>query len=499
MLAYALAGTMGLGLCTGAWNLTAGASYSRGDNVPDSGVSTVTSVSRAEDNTAVSRAENTDTFRMEDSTATAWTPVENAPAQGADHVELYAAGPSDVIPERVPETEEERRDAEQLAGLIDNVTTVPETLESVAFTDMESFTRGRNLTVLGLAQTIAVIQNTDYDKLEQDLRDAINGISNAQEALRIGSRMSNEPIAGSVASMSMQNTYNSMYSQFEAIRNGDLQKSNADMIRQLQNASDQVVMGAETLYIALVAMNIQKGALERQLAALNRTVQEMETRYRLGQISALALSEVTSGRTALVSGLATLNSNLRIYKMQLENMLGASPTGEIRIGTLPTVTAEQIAAMNVETDLTAAKSRSYELLAAARTLETAEDTYKDSAKANYYDDTRSGYQNAVHTWTAAQYTYNSAVQSYELRFRTLYEQVHDYYQVWEAAKEALSAQQLSAQASELRYRQGNISQNTLFAARDELAAAEEKVSSAANDLFSSYNNYCWAVRHGILN
>ena len=32
-----------------------------------------------------------------------------------------------------------------------------------------------------------------------------------------------------------------------------------------------------------------------------------------------------------------------------------------------------------------------------------------------------------------------------------------------------------------------------------LQEAEEKVQTAANDLFSSYNTYCWAVEHGVLN
>ena len=36
-------------------------------------------------------------------------------------------------------------------------------------------------------------------------------------------------------------------------------------------------------------------------------------------------------------------------------------------------------------------------------------------------------------------------------------------------------------------------------ARDELSDAEEAVQSAAINLFSAYNTYCWAVQNGILN
>lgn len=47
-------------------------------------------------------------------------------------------------------------------------------------------------------------------------------------------------------------------------------------------------MSGETLYMAIYAMETQETALQRQLAAMNRTVEEMELRYELGQISALA-------------------------------------------------------------------------------------------------------------------------------------------------------------------------------------------------------------------
>ena len=62
----------------------------------------------------------------------------------------------------------------------------------------------------------------------------------------------------------------------------------------------------------------------------------------------------------------------------------------------------------------------------------------------------------------------------------------------------LACQQDSYAASELKYQQGTISENALLTARDALAEAEEKVLAAGNDLFSSYNSYCWAVQHGIL-
>ena len=68
-----------------------------------------------------------------------------------------------------------------------------------------------------------------------------------------------------------------------------------------------------------------------------------------------------------------------------------------------------------------------------------------------------------------------------------------------ARKVYLGTQNLSLTASELQYEQGTISPNALLTARDGLSDAEEAVQSAAIDLFSAYNTYCWAVQNGILN
>ena len=97
------------------------------------------------------------------------------------------------------------------------------------------------------------------------------------------------------------------------------------------------------------------------------------------------------------------------------------------------------------------------------------------------------------------YVYVSATQGAEMRFRTLYYQVRDNAQVLEAARAALTSKEADYAAMELKYAQGNISRNQLLSAQDEVEEARDKVHSAALDLFTSYNNYRWAVDYGILN
>lgn len=391
----------------------------------------------------------------------------------------------------------------ELEKLLEKVTIVPERLESIAYADIESRMRENSLTVLALQENIDMIESIDYEEWEDDLRDSLNEIANKQWGMiQAGSLPSDDPFyvsPDSYAHTQVQQLYDSLRVQFDAIKDGEMQEDNAGAMRQVKNLQDQVIMGAEMLYVTLVGLETQEASLQRQLASLNRTVEEMELRYNMGQVSALQLSQTKAGQTALASGLETLRMNIRNCKAQLEEMLGAEHTGELQLGTVPEVTEKQLAAMDVEKDLLEAKAKSYELYAATKTLEDEQETYKDAGKEHGYNEKNMQFRKAKHNWQAAQYTYNSTIQEYERKFRTLYAQVLDYKQIWEASKVSLESEKLDFAASELKYQQGTISQNAYLTAQDDLKAAEEAVQTAANDLFSSYNTYCWAVQHGILN
>lgn len=432
------------------------------------------------------------------------SPAESAP-------ETPEALPAETAPEEAQETEETA--SPSLAGpdLAENVTIQPDALGEVSFANVERRMRENNLQLLTLEQSVLTIEDIDYDKLYDQLWQQLNDIARAQWGLVQASNAmhSLSQIPGSGVTYSdyeyhtsydqLDRAYAAVREQFDALKEGDMQKDNADVVRQLNNLQDQIVMAGESLYAALTAMEGQGTGLRQQLEGLDRTVEEMELRYQLGQISAMQLAEVKSGRTALESGLATLRMNVRNYKLQLEMLIGAEQTGEIALGPLPEVTAEQLSQMALEKDLAAAREKSYELYDAAKTLEDARDQYKEDADYWGYNENRMEFRNAKRTWQAAQYTYNNIVQSYELKFRTLFAQVEDYHQIWEAAKVSLACEQSSYAASELKFQQGTISRNALLTAGDGLREAEEKVRSAAGDLFSTYNTYCWAVQHGILN
>lgn len=370
---------------------------------------------------------------------------------------------------------------------------LPDAAGSLSFANLESRMRENNLNLLMLQESINALEVLDYKVMEDDLRDALNQIANQQW------EMGQTPMLGALLSSSLQSSYDAAREQFDAIKNGELQADNDAFIRQLKNGQDQAVMAGETLYTALVSMNYSYGALERKLAALDRTIRVAELGYEQGNTSALALQQAKAGRAALVSGMETMKMNLATYTMQLESLIGEELTGTVLLQSVPGVTAEEIDAMDREADYAAAKAASYELFAARRTLDDARESYDDAV--DEYGSTSTDYHflSAKHRWQAAGYTYEAAVESFELKFKTLYLQTKDCYQVWEAAKTALETEEAGYAASELKFSQGSLSQNALLDARDSLAEAREKVATTGLDLFTSYNNYRWAVEHGILN
>ena len=365
----------------------------------------------------------------------------------------------------------------------------PDPVGQLSFANLENRMRENNLTILMLEESIASIDEIDFDKQIDDLRQQLNKIAASITILRL--------MGDSEAADALQANYDSMKAQFDQLYEGDVQDDYDAAVRQLRNTEDQMIKTAETIYINILELQNTDAQLQRSLAAMNRTVQEMELRYDLGQISTLQLQQTESGRTQLKSSLETVEMNLDNLIVQMEVMIGAEQTGALKLGEIPDVTDEQIAAMDLEKDLAAAKEVSYALFDAQKTLNDAKETYEDAIDGKGIN----SYQrkSAEHTWKAAQYTYEAAVQSFELSFRTAFNAVADQQQILKASQTALALQQNTYASMELKYQQGSISKNALQDAKDDLDDAQTAVDTARHNLFTAYRTYRWAVDKGLLN
>lgn len=371
--------------------------------------------------------------------------------------------------------------------------TAPDAEGTLRFENLSARMKTGYYTVMSLEENIAAIECIDYDKMYEDLRDGLNQIAEAQWM------MLQIPGAGETYTYkSLQDQYDTLRKTFDDIKDGKLQQDNADLVRQLRDAENQLLMAGQTLYINLLGLEDQSAALTRQTAALDRTIEEVKLRYELGQVSAMTLQQTEAGKTQVESGKAALDAAVAQLRRQLNAMTGEELTAPLTLNALPGVTAEQLASMDVEKDLEKAKAVSYDLYAAKLTLDDADEEYKDKAGDLGYNEDNYEYIAVKHRWQAAQYTYNAAVQNFELGFRSLYDSVQSYASALNAAKVSLECERSDLAAAQLRYEQGTISENALHTAEDELYTAQDTVSGAERDLFTAYNNYRWAVDYGLL-
>lgn len=371
--------------------------------------------------------------------------------------------------------------------------TTPDAAGTLRFENLSARMKTGYYTVMSLEENIAAIDCIDYDKMYEDLRDGLNQIAEAQWM------MLQIPGAGETYTYkSLQDQYDTLRKTFDDIKDGKLQQDNADLVRQLRDAENQLLMAGQTLYINLLGLEDQSAALTRQTAALDRTIEEVKLRYELGQVSAMTLQQTEAGKAQAESGKAAIDAAAAQLRRQLNAMTGEELTAPLTLNALPGVTAEQLSAMDVEKDLEKAKAVSYDLYAAKLTLDDADEEYKDKAGDLGYNKDNYEYIAVKHRWQAAQYTYNAAVQNFELSFRSLYDSVQSYASALNAAKVSLECERSDLAAAQLRYEQGTISENALHTAEDELYTAQDTVSGAERDLFTAYNNYRWAVDCGLL-
>ena len=436
--------------------------------------------------------------------------------------------------EKETKSADETKTEETDAAKSEETAAVQEVEGTLTFESLERRVKENNYTALALAENIAILDEIDYDQLEDDLRDGLNQIAELQWSLisspsmfdslmEYNVQMTTMPpeeqtgfandadlalakafdaLSGGFAESTnaqLQTQYDALRKQFDDIRSGKLQETNEGVKLQLETAQNQLVMAAESLYITLLGLERSDAALTRSLAALDRTLEEMELRHQMGQISDLQLEQVKSGRTQLVSGQQTLQMNMELLRMQLNAIIGEDVDAKLTLQPLPTVAQEHLDMMELDGDYAEAEKVSYETYAAKKSLDDAEETFKDVKKEYGSNSKKMEFTQAKHTWQAAQYTYDAAMQQYSLKFRTLYAQVKDYGQVLDAAREALALEQREYEAAQLKYQQGTLSHNALLDAENEMLAAQDTVADAQSDLFGAYHNYHWAVAYGILN
>jgi outer membrane protein TolC len=274
--------------------------------------------------------------------------------------------------------------------------------------------------------------------------------------------------------------------QMDSLKPEEYEKTYQENIRQISAVENQIIMGSESLYIAVLGLEQSLAEGNRGLGALARSVDEMELRYQLGQVSELNLLALKKTYSETQSQLTSLSTQIRNLKSPAADHGGEDPTGELILLPTPNVTDEMLTAMDSDTGLEAGLEANMDLYWKNKDVEDAQDDWEDA----------SGYSRTMahHTYQSKVYTYDAARQNFMLTYGNLYRAVFDNQQVLAAAQVSLAYEQKSCDATEKKFELGMISENALSDAKDALASAEDAVTKAETDLYSAYLSYEWATR-----
>ena len=425
------------------------------------------------------------------------------------------------------------------AGKLDTTQIVPVASGSLSFDQIEGRVRAHNLNVRAAQEGVEQVKSMNWDKALSEMDDAIEemedlidsmsgsstgAIASASASLaaslaklqqatdETSSIYAGEVVSGiaNVSSLTSMATYGAMQAEslkstLESLEDqrDDLKKQKdnypktiEDTERMVQSTIDQIVSGAESLYLTILTTELQYESLQDTLLSMNKTVEEMQLRYDLGQISAQTLLQVQNGYATLVNSLSGLENTMGTMRSSLQSLLGEVPDGTLSLTEVPSVSQAQLDAINDSSDLEKAKEKSYTLYNAARSVEKAEDDMDDARKDNGKNSYQ--YQMAEHAYQSAVYQQSAAIASFELSFQNLYRAIAPAQATLAVKEGDLAYQEQVCAAAELKYQQGNISANALQEAVNTRESARRDVEAARLDLFTAYHAYRQAVNKGLV-
>ena len=416
---------------------------------------------------------------------------------------------------------------------------------TLSYAQIDGKVRANNLTVKYLDETMKSMEAMDWDEVIDEVEDAIDQLEDQLAALKAANQaganaqaqinqaaeglgdssgtttptdpsdptammgqiqvMIEEAIKKSMAQIqaqqmaaSLQSTIDSLETQLEDLKEQkeDYEKTMADTKVQFASTINQIVAGTQSLYVSILSYEDQLTALKESQAAVQRTVDQMELRYQLGQISRLTLQQVKNGYDTLIVGLDSMENGITFMKSSLQSQLGEEPTGQVTLAALPEVSAADISAASYYTDLDKAKAASYDLYAARRAVEDAKEDMDDARRENGKNSYQ--YKMAEHSHQAAQYQEQSAIQSFELSFLNLFNALAPAQNALKTAQTTLDYEEQMYKVAELKYQLGNLSAHALADAKDTYETAKRDHKAAEADLFTAWTSYRNAVDYGLV-
>ncbi|MGI6180593.1 MAG: TolC family protein [Agathobaculum sp.] len=382
-------------------------------------------------------------------------------------------------------------------------------VQQAGFTGIERTVRANNPTVKALQRTLSGIENTDiegqffgqYLQYEGQLKNyqaQVQGYQNTiaalnaaitpdldeatKGALQAQLTAAKANLAVSQAGVAAANAALGALDDAEEDAQEKLDDTVATYKRQFANVENQLVVGAQTAYLGIIAIDRGLDTLERNLAMLDRNIETVSRQYEIGMASQLTLDNLKQTRRTAAAQQDTLLKQQNAAEKQLGLLLGKAADTAVTPSAVPAVTDKQLQDMDYDKDLQAALKNSYSIWSKQDALREASNDYEDDVTST------------LDAYEAAKLNLEAEKDNVTNSFRALYDDVQDKRRLENEAALALQTQQKNFDAATVQYQRGMISRNAYLDAQDELAAKQDALDTARLDLFTAYNTYDWATR-----
>ncbi|WP_312634694.1 TolC family protein [Oscillibacter sp.] len=354
------------------------------------------------------------------------------------------------------------------------------TAQTIHFEALRTALMRYNPTIQSLKAQLTDLNGTDTNALwnavtavgrlqadvESSLAAASAGYSSAPSEL--------VPVYGWLIS-ALQANYASLTSQFTTLKGQfDNIKNNVESGKvSCNDAINQIVKGAETLYTAIAAMEDGLGAMNRGLDSLNRAVAIAEKQHELGMASAYDAEKAQYQRSQLQSQIETLKFQVATNKVTLEGMCDMELTGSVSLGELSMPSQEELGTVNYDKMLSTALGRNADVANA----EIAYDI--DDSPAN-------------------KHALAGAKDTFAAKFKVVCMAVPENVRLVSAAQETVDFQQRTFDIAAKKYELGMASHEEYLAAKNTLDSAQDDLNTAQRNLFSAYHAYESATKYGLV-
>lgn len=349
------------------------------------------------------------------------------------------------------------------------------TATSIAFTDLRKTLVKYNYNVRALNETGSSLDDS-MEKINSGkamLNTYLNLYTDNAEKMRSAAEKSADPNRTIYLNLSGLWTINkeSMRSQIDSMEG---QKVTIETTQNTCNdAVNQIVKGAESLYLGILKMESAVGDVQRGVDTLERMVKLTEKQKEIGMASDYDVEGMKYQYESAGSQLESLKYQIKTSKMTLEGMLGMELRGTVTLSTPDLPTDKELSEIDYDKKLSTAANRNVEVM---------------NAEAKYYGDSPEGSYESV----------KAARDSFAYQFKIVCLNVPEQQRLLKVAADGVAYQKRTFEIAEKKYEMGMLSHEEYLSAEGELQSAESSLYSAKLDLITAYRAYVWATQYGIV-